>query len=40
MLQSIGRASQIEVIMSMKTLESRAYEICSRNRNAFHSGEN
>ena len=40
MLQSIGRTSQIEVIISMKILESRAYEICSRNRKAYHSGEN
>lgn len=40
MLQSAGRASQIEVIISIKALESRAYEIYSRNRKEVHSGKN
>lgn len=40
MLLSAGRASQIEVIISMKALESRAYEIHWRNRTEVHFVEN
>lgn len=34
------RASQIDVIISMKALKLKAYQICSRNIKKVHFGEN
>lgn len=34
------RASQVEVIIRMKSLALRTYQICSRNNRVVHFGEN
>lgn len=35
-----GRTSKREVIIGMKALESRTYQVCSKNNKAIHFGEN